>query len=212
MLKTTSRLLIALIIGTLAAVALYLAAQPGVRFADHYYALEVGMNEDNVIALFGRPPDYACVFKESKIVYYSREPLKRRLPGEAPDVAPYVAAIPWIAGAVQILLDKNGRVKAFTWNGEEYVKDNNLLPKSEKVKRDVEDYYLLHKPLVEKDGKYSLLLKEFEQEHDFFDQVRLFVVDHDPSFKIAIDPNGRILTYKNPLPPVSAVTTKERMF
>ena len=119
MLKTTARLLIAVIIGTLAAVALYLAAQPDVQFADHYYALEVGMGEDDVLALFGRPPDYACVFKESKIVYFSREPINKRLPGEAPDVASYEAAIPWIAGAVQILLDKTGRVKAFTWNGEE---------------------------------------------------------------------------------------------
>jgi len=119
MLKTTARLLIAVIIGTLAAVALYLAAQPAVRFADHYYALELGMSEDNILALFGRPPDYACVFRESKIVYYMREPLEDRLPGEAPDVVSYEAAIPWIAGAVQILLDKTGTVKAFTWNGED---------------------------------------------------------------------------------------------
>lgn len=119
MLKITTRLLIALVIGTLAAVALYLAAQPGMQFADQYYGLEVGMSEDNVLALFGRPPDYACVFKESRIVYYSRGSINKRLPGEAPEVAPYVGAIPWIAGAVQILLDKTGRVTAFTWNGEE---------------------------------------------------------------------------------------------
>ena len=62
---------------------------------------------------------HEALVKESRIVYYSREPLEHRLPGEAPDVASYEAAIPWIAGAVQILLDKTGRVKAFTWNGEE---------------------------------------------------------------------------------------------
>jgi hypothetical protein len=93
----------------------------------------------------------------------------------------------------------------FTWDGNDYVKDNNLMPKSETVKGDVEDYYLLHQPLVEKDGKYSLLLKEFEQEHDFFDQVKLLTVYHDSSFKVAVDPSGNILTYKNPVPPLSAV-------
>jgi hypothetical protein len=69
----------------------------------------------------------------------------------------------------------------------------------------VEDYYLLHKPLAEKDGKYSLLLKEFEQEHSFFDQVKLLAIDHDSSFRVAVDPSGKILTYKLPVPALFAL-------
>jgi hypothetical protein len=97
----------------------------------------------------------------------------------------------------------------FTWDGNDYAKDNNLMPKSEKVEGDVEDQYLLHQTLVEKDGKYSILLKEFEQEDDYFDQVKLLTVDHDSDFKVALDPNYNILTYENPITPTSAVDKNE---
>jgi hypothetical protein len=93
----------------------------------------------------------------------------------------------------------------YVWNGTDYILDNNLLPFSESKPGDVDDYYLLTQPLVEKDGKYSLLLKEFEHEHDYFDKVELLAVDHDSSFKIAVDPKGKILTYKEPVPAKSAI-------
>jgi len=121
MLKTVGKLLAAVVVGALVSAGLYFVAQPGVRFADQYHALVIGMDEEAVHTLFGRPPDYVCSFRESSIVYYSQTPLGEGVPGERPEVAPYLEAIPWIAGAVQILVDKTGRVKAFTWSGEEHV-------------------------------------------------------------------------------------------
>ncbi len=93
-----------------------------------------------------------------------------------------------------------------TWDGGKYVLDNNLLPASELINgTDVEDYYRLEQALVPMKGKYSLLISEFEQEHSYINQVKLLAVDHDSDVNIAVTPDGEILTYKNPAPPISAV-------
>jgi len=94
----------------------------------------------------------------------------------------------------------------YVWNGNEYVIDNNVLPASETSNgADVEDYYKLEQPLVRRDGKYYLLLSEFEREHSYFDTVRLIAVDHAADVNVALTPTGEILTYKNPYAPVSAI-------
>jgi len=94
----------------------------------------------------------------------------------------------------------------YTWNGNEYVIDNNILPTSEINNcSDVEDYYRLEQPLISRDGKYCLLLSEFEREHSYFDTVKLIAIDHATDANIALDPNGAIFTYKNPYAPISAI-------
>jgi len=90
------------------------------------------------------------------------------------------------------------------WDGQKYRLDNNLLPSSEYVGGDVVDYYELRRDLVRENGKYSFLISEFENEHSYLDQVQLLAVDHESDVNIAVSPNGEILTYKNPVPPVSA--------
>ncbi|MBE0519924.1 hypothetical protein IBX35_02650 [Candidatus Bathyarchaeota archaeon] len=93
-----------------------------------------------------------------------------------------------------------------TWNGTQYVLDNNILPAAEYSGGvDVTDYYKLQKPFVVDKGKYSLIISEFENEHSYLDQVRLLAVDHPPDVNVAVTPYGEILTYSNPVPPVSAV-------
>ena len=93
-----------------------------------------------------------------------------------------------------------------SWNGTHYVLDNNVLPRSEANHgADVEDYYMLEQSLVPKNGKYSLIVSEFEQEHSYFDQAKLMAVDHDSDVNIAATQSGEILTYKNPTPPISAM-------
>jgi len=91
------------------------------------------------------------------------------------------------------------------WDGEEYRLDNNVLPSSEYVGGDVVDYYELRRDLVRENGKYSLLVSEFENEHSYLDQIQLLTVDHESDADIAVSPTGEILTYKNPVPPVSAI-------
>lgn len=97
----------------------------------------------------------------------------------------------------------------YIWNGQQYVKDNNLLPASEKSNgSDVEDYYKLESPLVPTHegtlfSSYSLQISEFEHEHDFIDQVKLTVIDHASDVNIAVTPEGEILAYRQPLAPIS---------
>lgn len=93
------------------------------------------------------------------------------------------------------------------WTGNNYVVDNNLLPASELHSgADVEDYYRLERTPVAWNDRYWLTIDEFEGEHDFFDQVKLLRVDHPPDTSIATSSDGRIFTYSNPHPPVSAIT------
>jgi subtilisin family serine protease len=93
-----------------------------------------------------------------------------------------------------------------TWNGTGYAIDNNLLGDSETSGgADVEDYYRLEQPLVRREGKYWLLIREFEQEHSNLDEVSLMAVDHESNVHVAVTPTGEILTYRNPAAPMSAV-------
>lgn len=97
----------------------------------------------------------------------------------------------------------------FSWDGTQYVADNNILPTSEDQDRsevDVKDFYRLEQHPVVKQGKYSLLIREFESEHSYIDEVKLSVVDHKSDVYIAVSSSGEVLTYKNPIPPVSAVS------
>ncbi|MFQ5999794.1 MAG: hypothetical protein ACE5J6_03350, partial [Candidatus Bathyarchaeia archaeon] len=94
----------------------------------------------------------------------------------------------------------------YVWNGTQYVVDNNVLGDSEASGgADVEDYYRLEQPLASKEGKYSLLIGEFEQDHSYLDQVRLLAVDHASDVHVAVTHSGEILTYRNPATPISAV-------
>jgi hypothetical protein len=94
----------------------------------------------------------------------------------------------------------------YVWNGIEHVIDNNLLPASEANEgADVEDRYRLEQPLVPQKGRYSLVIKEFEQEHSYFDQIKLIVVDHESDVDVAASPTGEILTYRSPQAPLSAL-------
>lgn len=90
------------------------------------------------------------------------------------------------------------------WNGSNYVVDNNLIPAAEYSNgTDVTDYYLLQQPLVQDDGKYSLLIWDLDK-HSFLDRVQLMAVDHESDVKVAVSPDGEILTYRDATPTVKA--------
>lgn len=97
------------------------------------------------------------------------------------------------------------------WNGWQYALDNILLPRLESCPGEVVDYYMLQNPLVPvAGGLYRLLINELENEHSFFDYVELVAVDHPSNVNVAVNPNGEILTYAYPHPPVSAITDRHR--
>ena len=91
----------------------------------------------------------------------------------------------------------------YCWNGSDYVADNDVYSTARTSNREYTDYYTLQKPLVEKNGEYSLELREDGAEHSFTDMVKLIVVDHPSSVRIGSDEAGNIGTYADPSPPVS---------
>ena len=98
----------------------------------------------------------------------------------------------------------------FTWDGEGYMEENNLLPASELPEnegKNVHDYYHLQQSLVPKDGEYQLVLQELEDDISYLDQVQLIAVDHQPGTNIVVDDSGMILGYTRLITPLSAIDT-----
>ena len=99
----------------------------------------------------------------------------------------------------------------YTWNGSDYVKDNNLLAASEDStlsRINVSGFYLLTQPLVPQSNQYKLQIREFEREHSFFDYLNLATLDHPVNKKIGLTPTGKPYAYGNPRPPVSCVDNR----
>ena len=92
----------------------------------------------------------------------------------------------------------------FTWNGSEYVRDNDVYSTARGAAKEYADYYTLNKPLLPKDGNYSLELRELTTETSYTDLMQLVTVDHPANVKVASDENGAVWTYSNPSQPVSA--------
>jgi hypothetical protein len=96
----------------------------------------------------------------------------------------------------------------YDWNGTNYIVDNNLLPSSEKSNgSDVQDYYRLEQSLVPTYTNpvfsvYGLQISEFEHEHSYLDQMKLYTIDHNLNTNVAVSPTGQILTYGEPRPPI----------
>ena len=98
-----------------------------------------------------------------------------------------------------------------TWNGLNYVLDNNILVASEDGNgTDVVDYYKLEQSLTPiyatgKSSLYSIKVHEFENEQDHIDQIRLLAVEHARCSNIAVTSNGEILTYGKTRSPLSCI-------
>ncbi|MDP2207422.1 MAG: hypothetical protein Q8K98_01440, partial [Bacteroidota bacterium] len=81
----------------------------------------------------------------------------------------------------------------YTWNGSEYIEDNNILPQSVYAPPDeglVTDYYQLFTEPVETDRTYKLRVGEFEQEISTLDQFKLLIVDHIPEAMVSANDIG----------------------
>jgi len=102
----------------------------------------------------------------------------------------------------------------YSYNGEVFVEDNNILPQSqftENQGRDVTDYYQLFcTPSLEED-RYKIAIGEFEREHSFLDQVRLLVVDHDPQTSITVDDSGTLVQFAKPALFLDALLDSEQV-
>ncbi len=88
----------------------------------------------------------------------------------------------------------------YTWNGNEYIEDNNILPQSEYSKEEdlVIDYYKLFTEPILTENTYRLRVREFEQEQSTLDNFSLIVVDHPPEAMVSVDGAGEINLYAKP--------------
>ena len=115
-------LLLALIIGLLALMAgswLYVETAPGRDHVRKYRSLSFGMTKSDLLAHYGTTPDHTCIMGSWQILLYYRHD---RLPSPDPDTLPAVVTspsdIPGVYGAQQLLLNADGLLVAWTWNGE----------------------------------------------------------------------------------------------
>jgi hypothetical protein len=90
----------------------------------------------------------------------------------------------------------------FTWNGERFEADNNILPQAEYTEnhdKDVTDYYQLQNPpLVSSAGRYEVEVSEFERERSSLDQFQLLVIDHSEESQVAVLADGSIRQFTTP--------------
>ena len=92
----------------------------------------------------------------------------------------------------------------YSFNGEEYVLDAEPYGAAvtEGLKRT--DWVELSS-LREAGGEYRLLLTNELDETQYTDELKLVAVDHAPGVRIAPDLSGRVHTFSDPWPPVTAV-------
>lgn len=113
---------------------------PGRVFYRHYESLAVGQTEAQVQEIFGREPDYSYAYRNARILHYFRnglfpgnlpvrindEPMLSTVDGETVHTPPRELPtrfdahtdIPYVYASAQIMIGKDGLVKAFTCNGE----------------------------------------------------------------------------------------------
>ncbi|MDP2208395.1 MAG: T9SS type A sorting domain-containing protein [Bacteroidota bacterium] len=103
----------------------------------------------------------------------------------------------------------------YTWNGNEYVEDNNILPQSEYTPAkdgNVTDYYKLFKEPVPSDDLYKLRVGEFEQERSYLDKFSLIIIDHEPEASVSVSEDGAISQYAKPSVIANAQLDKDDVF
>jgi len=80
---------------------------------------------------------------------------------------------------------------------------NSLVPESEThPNKVVTDYCAFSLPLNEDEYGYNFLLREFHQKHSWFDQFKLFAVDHPQGSYVGVTHDGKILVWIDSLPPI----------
>lgn len=96
-------------------------ALPGRKFFEQYKQLRLGATIAQVTTLFGRAPDYVCSYGGTQIVYFSRGSFFDTKPD--PTKLPFLITakqdIPYLYGSGQFLFSRQGRLAAYTCNGEE---------------------------------------------------------------------------------------------
>jgi hypothetical protein len=96
----------------------------------------------------------------------------------------------------------------YTWNGSEYVMDNDIYSVARYKAGEYTDFYVLQKPLVADNGSYNLKIQEITAEKSWTDYVGLYAVDHMADVSIGTNEKGEIFSYRpaNLIKPFSALS------
>lgn len=95
----------------------------------------------------------------------------------------------------------------YTWDGSEYVEDNNILAASDIDSSEVTEYYQLEQPPGEEQNRCLLQLREFEQEHTYLDKIELLAIYHLNNVKTGVTTEGDIIAYEDELLPIACFDT-----
>jgi len=91
----------------------------------------------------------------------------------------------------------------YSWDGQEYQLDSQILTNSPLQELEGTDYDNLEY-LTPNDGEYLLKLTEEMEEIAYFDELKLIVVDHPSGTQIIPDSEGNIHTIQSPYAPIAA--------
>ncbi len=79
-----------------------------------------------------------------------------------------------------------------------YAIDNNILHRSEFAENagvDITDVYKLNVNPKKQNGKYRLQIKELNNDHSYFDRIRLYSVDHPAGTELGVTENNDLVLY-----------------
>ncbi len=96
----------------------------------------------------------------------------------------------------------------YTWNGEKFAQENNILPQSTKPDRtmlDVSDSYVIQGTVAPIGDTYSFQLYEPAVERTQLDAIELAVIDYNEEMEIAVTSDGEIKAIVDPTPPESCI-------
>ncbi len=152
-------------------------------FTNNYFSKYCGSWADSVIRVYGtvQPAGCGC----SNQTFFEEITLKDRTRPGSPPPPPPPGGCPYV----------------YTWNGNTWIEENNILPQSQDLTllgQNVTDYYQLYTKPVEEDGKYYLAISEYEEDKSFFDQLKLLVIDHPEESFITIDDSGTVIQFAKP--------------
>ncbi len=161
----------------------FISSGNSATFSNIYFSKYCGGWADSVIRVYGMVQPSACSCPNQ--YFFEEITLKNRIRPGYPPPPPPPGGCPYV----------------YSWNGDEWIEDNNILPQSQDpslLGQNVIDYYQLFNKPVEEDGKYYLAISEYEEDRSFFDQFKLLVIDHPDETFITIDDSGTVIQFAKP--------------
>lgn len=87
-------------------------------FHASYQRLMLGMTEAEIVVLFSREPDSICTLNSNRILYYSRRYIGDPVPTPARISVRSQRDISGFYGSAELLIETDGKLSAFSINGE----------------------------------------------------------------------------------------------